>query len=211
MLKLHPPVRFPPAHVILLADESALVREGVRRVVEGLVGPVRCVEASDGDTLAQALQHTPAVSLVVLDLRVPRMAGGTRLVQLAAEHPSLRFVVISDLTPHEAGVLVQRVPAVLACLPRLAPLSRLRAGIEAALAGRPFAPAQPHGGRRSGPEGLTTRQAEILALLREGLSNKVIASRLGIAEGTVKNHVSVLLRLLNVRNRTQAARQLDGR
>ncbi|WP_284616745.1 LuxR C-terminal-related transcriptional regulator [Aquabacterium humicola] len=211
MLKHDPLVRFPPAHVLLVVDESALVREGVRRIVEGLVGPVCCLEAGDGDALAQALQRTPAVSLVVLDPRVPGMAGGARLVQLAEQHPSLRFVVICDLTPHEAGVLMARVPAVMACLPRLAPLSRLRAGIEAAFAGRTLDPAHARGVRPRGAEVLTARQAEVLALLREGLSNKVIAVRLGIGEGTVKNHVSALLRVLKVKNRTQAARQRDGR
>lgn len=211
MLKRDPPVRFPPPHLILVVSDIALVREGVRRVAEGLLGPVQCIEATDGDSMALALQAAPALSFAVLDLGVPRLAGGARLAQLAQQHPGIRFVLLSDLTPHEAARLMAQAPGVMACLPRRAPLAQMRAGIEAALAGRPLLPALVGGADRGQPAGLTARQAEVLALLQQGLSNKLIASRLGLAEGTVKNHVSALLRLLKASNRTQAARQPDER
>ena len=210
MLKRDPPVRFPPPHLILVVSDIALVREGVRRVAEGLLGPVQCIEATDGDSMALALQAGPALSFAVLDLGVPRLAGA-RLAQLAQQHPGIGFVLLSDLTPHEAARLMAQAPGVMACLPRRAPLAQMRAGIEAALAGRPLVPALVGDADRGQPAGLTARQAEVLALLQQGLSNKVIASRLGLAEGTVKNHVSALLRLLKARNRTQAARQRDER
>ena len=71
---------------------------------------------------------------------------------------------------------------------------------------------RPHAPAPSRPEDtLSARELEILRLVAQGLANKEIGSRLSITEGTVKNHVSALLRLLKARNRTQAARQRDER
>lgn len=211
MLKRELPVRFPPPHIILVASAMALVREGVQRIAEGLLGPVHCLAATDRDSLKAALEAAPDLSFAVLDLGVPRLGGSALLAQLVRQHPGIRFVVLSDLTPHEAAGLMAQAPGVMACLPRRAPLAQMRAGLEAALAGRPLRPAVGEGAGPRRPAGLTVRQAEVLALLQQGLSNKLIASRLGLAEGTVKNHVSALLRLLKARNRTQAARPPDER
>jgi DNA-binding NarL/FixJ family response regulator len=192
---------------VLLADDHALVRDGLRSLVAGVLGEVDFVEAHDGDSLMKAAAAYPPPRLALVDLNMPGMERGFRLGELATRHPELPLVVISALTSPDVVRRTLRIATVHAFVPKSAPSEQMCQAIEAALSGRKL----PFFYRVSGhrPEVmLTPRLEEVRALLRQGMSNKQIASNLGISEGTVKNYMSDIFRALQVSNRTQAA-QLD--
>lgn len=195
---------------VLIADDHALVRDGMRALVAGLLGEVVCLEVGDGDALMRAAAKArPAVALALVDLNMPGMERGFRLAELAHRHPGLPLVVISALTSPDVVRRTLDLPSVHAFVPKSAPSEQILAAIGAALQGRklPFAHRAPEARR---PEVvLTPRMEEVRQLLRQGMSNKLIARTLGISEGTVKNHMSEIFKALQVSNRTQAA-QLDA-
>jgi DNA-binding NarL/FixJ family response regulator len=194
---------------VLIADDHALVRDGMRGLVCDVLGEVRCLEAGDGDALLRAACAHPAARLALVDLNMPGMERGFRLTELAHRHPNLPLVVISALTSPDVVRRTLEIPSVHAFVPKSAPSEQICMAIEAALQGRklPFAHRAPEARR---PEVvLTPRMEEVRQLLRQGMSNKLIARTLGISEGTVKNHMSEIFKALQVSNRTQAA-QLDA-
>ena len=134
---------------------------------------------------------------------------GARLAELAHAYPGLPLVVISALTSPDVVRRTLDIASVHAFVPKSAPSVQISAAIHAALRGHklPFAHRAPQARR---PEVvLTPRMEEVRQLLRQGMSNKLIARTLGISEGTVKNHMSEIFKALQVSNRTQAA-QLDA-
>ncbi len=196
----HPPI------CVLIADDHVLVRDGIKLLVSGLLGPVQFLEAGDGRSLLDVARLHPELKLALVDLNMPGMDKGFRLTELAREHPSLAVVVVSALTSPDVVRRAMDVPTVYAFVPKSAPSDRMRSAIEAALIGTrlPYQPVADAG--RVLDLALTPRLEEVRALLRQGMSNKLIASTLGISEGTVKNHMTDIFRALNVSNRTQAAR-----
>ena len=178
-------------------------------LVEVLGSDVRCLEVADGDALLRAARANPGARLALVDLNMPGMERGQRLAELAHRHPNLPLVVISALTSPDVVRRTLEMPSVHAFVPKSAPSGQMGEAIRAALAGRklPFAHRAPESRR---PEVvLTPRMEEVRQLLRQGMSNKLIARTLGISEGTVKNHMSEIFKALQVSNRTQAA-QLDA-
>lgn len=194
---------------VLIADDHALVRDGLRGLVTGVLGDVYFVEADDGDSLMQAACAKPLAGVALVDLNMPGMEKGFRLAELARLRPSLPLVVISALTSPDVVRRTLEIPTVHAFVSKSAPSEQICAAIEAAMQGirLPFALRVADIKR---PElVLTPRMEEVRQLLRLGMSNKLIASTLGITEGTVKNYMSEIFKALNVSNRTQAA-QLDS-
>lgn len=191
---------------VLIADDHVLVRDGIRLLVSSILGQVRFLEAGDGPALLRVARLHPEISLALIDLNMPGMEKGFRLTDLARQRPSLPVVVVSALTSPDVVRRTLAIPNVYAFVPKSATSDRMRAAIEAARFGirLPYGPVVEQG---LAPEvALTPRLEEVRALLRQGLSNKLIASTLGISEGTVKNHMTEIFRALNVSNRTQAAR-----
>ncbi|MDZ4123667.1 MAG: response regulator transcription factor [Hydrogenophaga sp.] len=194
---------------VLIADDHALVRDGMRGLVSDVLGEVRFLEAGDGDALMRAARAQPPAQLALVDLNMPGMERGFRLAELAHQHPGLPVVVISALTSPDVVRRTLEIASVHAFVPKSAPSDHICAAIEAALRGQklPFAHRAAEVKR---PEVvLTPRMEEVRQLLRQGMSNKLIARTLGISEGTVKNHMSEIFKALQVSNRTQAA-QLDS-
>lgn len=194
---------------ILIADDHALVRDGMRGLVTACLGEVHCIEVGDGDALMRAANAHPHARLALVDLNMPGMERGFRLAELAHRHPGLPLVVISALTSPDVVRRSLDMPTVHAFVPKSAPSEQIGTAIDAALQGRklPFVHRTPETRR---PEVmLTPRMEEVRQLLRQGMSNKLIARTLGISEGTVKNHMSEIFKALQVSNRTQAA-QLDA-
>ena len=182
---------------VLIADDHGLVREGLKALVVGLLGRARVIEAHDGKSLMEHVSESaPAIRLALIDLKMPGMRGGLQLVDLARKHPHIPVIVVSALESPDVIRWVMGIPTVRAYVPKSGSTYRIRVAIEAAVQGRAIPPQEPV---------LTTRQQEIAVLMRKGLSNKTIARTLGISEGTVKNHVTQILRALRVTNRTQAA------
>lgn len=197
---------FPPDLTVLIADDHALVRDGIRLLLASILGPVRFLEAGDADSLMRVMRQHPSIRLALVDLNMPGMEKGFRLVELARQNPHVPLVVISALTSPDVVRRTLEIATVHAFVPKSASSDHMGASIEAALQGikQPFS--QTAGAIKQPEVLLTPRMEEVRNLLRQGMSNKMIANTLGITEGTVKNHMSDIFRVLNVSNRTQAAR-----
>jgi DNA-binding NarL/FixJ family response regulator len=200
---------------VCLVDDQTLVRQGIRSLLE-LSDSIRVIaEAGDG---MQAVEVIPRArpDVVLLDMRMPGMSGLDVLNALAAAGnlpPTIILTTFDDdqlvLGGLKAGArgyllkdvsldqLVDAVKVVAAGGSLVAPVvtQRLLSGLE-----------RMHNDFTSldRPDPLTERETEILRLMAGGYSNKEIANSLGVAEGTVKNHVSNILSKLGVRDRTRA-------
>ncbi|MCA2184477.1 response regulator [Nonomuraea cavernae] len=200
---------------VLVADDQALVRAGVRMLLQA-AGDMEVVgEAEDGaEAVRQAGRHLPDV--ILMDLRMPRVDGLEAIRRLLAVRPNSRIVVLTTfsedadvyaaLRAGAVGFLVKddeperMVDAVrrAAAGEQLLGPSALRRVVEGFLAaGEPAA--------TSVPAGLTARELEVLALVGTGLSNAEIAEELHVGVTTVKTHIGAAMDKLGLRNRIQAA------
>lgn len=197
---------------VLVVDDHAVVREGLRAFLE-LQDDFRVVgEAGDGEE-AIALAQATHPDVIVMDLVMPKLDGVSAMRELRARAPGSRVIVLTSFLDDErlmpaiqagaAGYLLKNVePAELARAIRaasdgeavIAPTAAAR--LVQAIAQRPAVVAPPQ---------LTRRERDVLALIVGGRSNKRIALELGISEKTVKAHVGHLLAKLDVTDRTQAA------
>ncbi|GAA1103710.1 response regulator [Nocardiopsis composta] len=200
---------------VLIADDQAATREGLRLLLSGEPDVEVAAEAADGfEAVSQAGVHRPDV--VLLDVRMPRMDGLAAIGRLLRLDPSPAIIVLTtfDLDEYLFGAL--RAGAAGFLLKDGDPDLFVRA-IRAAHGGQGLVDAQvtPRLLRRfaqtepsaAPPEldGLTDREREVLCRLGEGLSNAEIAAALHIALGTVKIHVARILAKLGVQTRVQAA------
>ena len=197
---------------VLIVDDHAVVREGLRTFLELQDGIAVAGEAADGE---QAIMQAEALrpDVVLMDLVMPRLDGVGAMRELRRRLPDTRVIVLTSFAEDErllpaiqagaAGYLLKNVaPAELARAVRAAHAGE--ALIDPVIAARLVdAIAQPAG--EPATERLTTREQEVLALIARGYSNKRIALELGIAEKTVKTHVGHVLAKLGVADRTQAA------
>ncbi len=198
---------------VLLADDHALFREGVRLVLENLVaGDLDIVEADGFLQALAAVRQDPGIEIALVDLNMPGMDGFSGIAALKRVAPDLHLVVVSaSEDPQDVRRALDAGAA--GYIGKSSPSAAMIDGIRSVLAGDTFVapamnlpPSVPLAGR-GGPGGaqLTPRQRDVLAMLRQGKSNKEIARDLDLAEITVKLHVTAILRTLGVENRTQAA------
>lgn len=201
---------------VMLVDDQALFREGLRALLSVEPSVQVVGEASDGAEALDLIERTP-VDVALMDLRMPGMDGVATTRRLRARFPRTQVLVLTTfdddtsifeavragavgylLKDASAGVLVEAIraadrgdsvlqPSVARRL--MQEFSRLSA----------LAPGLPQ------PTSLSERELEVLRLLARGAANKEIASALQLAEGTVKNHVTRILEKLDVADRTQAA------
>jgi DNA-binding NarL/FixJ family response regulator len=201
---------------VLLADDHALFREGVRMVLESLADePVETLEASD---FTQALAHIradPNIDIALVDLSMPGMDGFSAIGNIRRSAPDIYLVVVSAQDDPQA------VRRALDCgahgyICKSAGSASMMKGIRSVLEGDTFvSPNIAVPDTLIQTQGdfdadrlralLTPRQRDVLAMLRQGKSNKEIARDLNLAEITVKLHVTAILRSLGCENRTQAA------
>jgi DNA-binding NarL/FixJ family response regulator len=203
---------------IVIADDQALFREGLRTLLSTRPDMDVVGEAANGDE-AVALVERLRPSVVLMDLRMPKVDGIQATARLRERCPEIPILVLTTfdddanlfgaLRAGAAGYLLKDVSS-----------ETLVAAIHAATRGESFLQS-PVTGRvvaafarlmdSGGPKAealvlpLSPREREIVSLLGSGASNKEIADRLNLAEGTVKNHVTNILTKLDVRDRTQAA------
>jgi len=194
---------------ILLADDHDVVRRGLAALLDGAEGFTVVGAAADGEeAVALAGVHSPDV--VLMDLSMPRVDGIEATRRLVAERPDARVVVLTSFSDRERILDALDAGAVGYLLKDAEPEELLR-GIEAAARGEsPLAPKAAKAVLTARAETkpaaeLTAREQEVLGLLAEGLANKQIARRLGIAEKTVKAHLTSVFQGIGVTDRTQAA------
>jgi DNA-binding NarL/FixJ family response regulator len=194
---------------ILLADDHDVVRRGLTALLDGAEGFAVVGAAADGEeAVALAGEHQPDV--VLMDLSMPGVDGIEATRRLMAARPESRVVVLTSFSDRERILLALDAGAVGYLLKDAEPDELLR-GIEAAARGEsPLAPKAAKAVLTARAESrptaeLTAREQEVLGLLAEGLANKQIARRLGIAEKTVKAHLTSVFQSIGVTDRTQAA------
>lgn len=198
---------------VLLADDHALFREGVRLVLESLVdGPLDVVEASDFIQALSAARGDAALDVALVDLNMPGMDGFSGIEALKRASPNLHLVVVSA-SEQPSDVRRALDAGAHGYISKASSSAAMLDAIRLVLTGETFiSPGLevPEGGSVPGDAetlraALTPRQRDVLAMLRQGKSNKEIARDLDLAEITVKLHVTAILRALGVENRTQAA------
>jgi DNA-binding NarL/FixJ family response regulator len=189
-----------------------VVRRGVAEVLED---DPRLVVAGEAGSVAEALARVPAVrpDVVVLDMRLPDGSGADLCRSLRQRMPDLPCLVLTSYSDPEAleaavsagatGFLLKQVrgPALVSAVRTVAAGGTLFEDVPAAPP-RPRSPV-PAGGDRLGL--LTDQERIVLQLIGEGLTNRQIGDRMGLAEKTVKNYTSHLLAKLGLERRTQAA------
>ena len=195
---------------VLVADDHAVVREGLRTFLRLQKGIEVVGEAADGEeAVAQAVRLTPDV--VLMDLVMPRLDGIEAMRRIRAEIPAARVIVLTSFADDDKLLPAVRGGAAGYLLKSAQPREVVRA-IRAAHAGEAVIDPKAAGrlldllaASASSPQLLTPREREVLALLARGLSNKRIALELGLAEKTVKAHVGHIFAKLGLTDRTQAA------
>ena len=199
---------------VLLVDDHAVVREGLRSLLEVQDGIEVVGEAVDGEAaVREAEARRPDV--VLMDLVMPRRDGVGAMRELRRRLPSARVIVLTSFADDDRLLPAVRAGAAGYLLKDADPQEVVRA-VRAAHRGEALldpsvaarlvdAIAEPPGTEPS--ERLTPREQQVLALIARGLPNKLIARELGISEKTVKTHVGHVLAKLGVTDRTQAALQ----
>jgi DNA-binding NarL/FixJ family response regulator len=200
---------------VLLADDEAMIRAGLRAILGTDPGIVVVAEAADGREAVE-LAHAHQPDVVLMDIRMPRLDGLAAAAELAGVVPVVMLTTFDEddyvaraladgasgfllkaADPRELLIAVRAVADGAAYLsPRVA--HRVIAGLRTAELTRPAT-------ARKKVEALTPRERDVLALVGRGLSNQEIGRELHLAEGTVKAHLSSILRSLDVQNRVQAA------
>ncbi|GLQ97794.1 response regulator transcription factor [Dyella mobilis] len=188
-----------PALQLLLIDDHALLRTGLRLVLESALPGVRIGEAG---SMAEAL-HTPdaKLDLVLLDIELPGLNGLQGITLLKRQWPTTPIIIVTSHAEADARTTAVAQGAA-AFLSKSEPTGRMVAVIQAVLAGDPVT--EPTAASPVSPTPLTARQCEVLDQLCLGHSNKIIGRHLNLSENTVRGHVAGLLAALGVSSRTEA-------
>ena len=205
---------------LLLVDDQALFREGLRILLEQSPRLTIVAEASNGEEAVTAARfHTP--DIILMDLRMPRLNGVEATRRIVAEIPSIRVIVLTTfedddeiyeaLSAGASGYLLKASPSERV-IEAIELTARGESFIEPSVTAKllqHFSRLASNESRRATPpplaEPLSSRELDVLTHLASGRSNKEIAAELGIAEGTVKNHMSNVIGKLGALDRTQAA------
>jgi DNA-binding NarL/FixJ family response regulator len=189
---------------ILIADDHSLFREGLQHVLAGLGDDIQTLHAADCvRALELAAEHSD-LDLVLLDLNMPGMNGLDALQQFCDSFPALPVVILSAST-RRADMQRALDLGAMGFIPKDATGQQMIQALRLVLAGGVVVPpALVRSDAGDWRATLTERQRDVLELLARGHANKEIARALGLAEATVKMHVTAIMKLLGVSNRTQA-------
>ncbi|MEO1590407.1 MAG: response regulator transcription factor [Cyanobacteria bacterium J06632_22] len=206
---------------ILLVDDQSILRQGLAALL-GLEADLTIVgEAENGKAALDLIAGLPKddrPQVVLMDMRMPVMDGVAATGAIATQYPAIQVLVLTTFDDDELIAETMRIGA-KGYLLKDTPSEELADAIRAVAKGySQFGPgilqkmvsnlssvSTPEPELPEGFESLTPREKEVLQLLGEGASNKEIAQKLYLSEGTVKNHVTNVLSRLDLRDRTQAA------
>ena len=204
---------------VLIGDDHRLFRDGVKLQLQEFDENLVVIEASDFAGVVASLHENHDLELALVDLSMPGMDWREGLHTITKNYPSLPLVVVS--ATDDKNVILEALDLGIAgYIPKTSSGDVMINALRLVMAGgvyvprevlsqsRPLPPKQatpPEAPTDSNDDmQLSPRQLEVLALIADGKSNKVIASMLGLSDGTVKTHISAILRRLNANNRTQA-------
>ena len=195
---------------VLIADDHALLRQGLVDMLRAEEPGWNFVEAADFATMQAAIVATPP-ELLILDLRMPGMAGEITLRRLRQAYPTMLIVVLSGVDDR-AAILSCLDSGVHGYVLKAMASDEILAALQSVLDGHVFVPPMlalgvarlvvPHGNAIA--QKFTSRQIEVLNLLAEGRSTKDIARALNLGVGTVKVHLAAIYRILGAHNRMEA-------
>jgi DNA-binding NarL/FixJ family response regulator len=205
---------------ILVIDDHPLIQEALRHVLAALDPTLEFIQAQDASEAHAVLSREPDADLILLDLALPGCDGFELLAELRREWPGMPVLVLS--ATHDRDTVEHALDlGAMGFIPKTANTRVLLEALQLVLAGGVYVPSEQTRAAATlrpratvtRPEqlGLTLRQADVLKLLVQGKPNKLICRDLKLSEGTVKVHVSAILRALNVRNRTQVVIELARR
>lgn len=195
---------------ILVVDDHALVREGLRQVLKGLDESMEVLQAGNCAQAFEITQAHPDLDLVLLDYHLPDMTGLKALDVFGERHPELPIVMLSGSA--NVQIMRQVLEAGAAGYVTKSTLSEeLLDAVRRVLDGDIYVPGEIHATTGALPTDtlpskppLTQRQELVLKQLLDGRSNREISVALHVSEETVKTHVAAILRYFDVQNRTQA-------
>ncbi|MGJ5131469.1 response regulator [Bradyrhizobium oligotrophicum] len=201
---------------VLIVDDHALIREALHAVVKQLKRDSVIFEASNGREAVHIVEEHPDISLILLDINLPDRDGFSVLRELRDRYATIAIVILSSSDDQDTVKRAFKLGA-LGFIPKTTEREVMLNAIKLVFSGGIYIPSEileePTSPRpanklvtRDSPKGLglTDRQIEVLALLMKGKSNKIIAKTLDMAVPTVKNHITVVLKALNVTSRTEA-------
>ena len=204
---------------VLVVDDHPLIREALRQVLRALNKDIDLLEAGSGPDALAAADRSQGIDFILLDLALPGADGFEVLRELRERHPSVPVVVLSA-SDHAAVVMRALDAGAMGFIPKTSSNEVLLGALRLVLSGGVYLPAEVLRHTPAPPLvsksatvaaevgyrdlGLTERQAQVLALVVQGKPNKIICRELNVAEGTVKIHVTAILKALGVANRTQA-------
>lgn len=193
---------------ILLVDDHSLFRCGLRMVLSAAIPDL---EVSEAASLEEAMHASMEPALVLLDIQLHGLNGLEGIALVKRKWPQAAVIMLSsEVSPQKIRMSIERGAAAFVSKADpadkiLAVISQVRRGLPA---GRDSFPAQSMAGEALAadeqPALLTPRQSEVLDLMCQGLSNKVIGRRLNLSENTVRGHVQAVLAALQVSSRSEA-------
>ncbi len=200
---------------ILIADDHELFRDGLRHVLEELEKDLQVIEANDFPKALALAETEPGINVVLMDLSMPGMSWSDGLQKLRQLLPEETPIVVLSASDDRRHVLQAVNLGAAGFIPKTSSSRVMLSALNLVLSGGVYLPPAllEQGGGLGDSSGtgndnavsfLTPRQREVLTLLGQGKSNKEIARVLQLAEGTVKLHVTAILKALNVNNRTRA-------
>jgi DNA-binding NarL/FixJ family response regulator len=212
---------------ILVVDDHVLIREALRGVLKELKQDAVVLEAADCRQAMASVQSQTDLGLILLDLNLPDRDGFSVLGELRERYPAISVVVLS--AQQDRGSVIRALDlGALGFIPKSGQRDVMLSALRLIFSGGIYippeiltrdepsraqpSPAQPKLTRsaaimtpvKPADLGLTGRQLDVLALMMQGKSNKAICRALDLAEPTVKNHVTAILKALKVTNRTEA-------
>ncbi len=194
-----------PAKIrVILADDHPVVRDGLATIVNQQTDMAVVAEAADGEEAVRLYaEHRPDV--MVLDLRMPRQDGAAVVEQVLERDPKARLLIMTTYDGDE-DIFRSLSRGAKGYLLKDAPRQEILLAIRAVSEGRPYTSSAVAAKalRRLSKPTLTPRELDVLQQLAEGRSNKDIARRLSISEGTAKAHVKSILTKLDAMSRTEA-------
>jgi len=195
----------------LVADDHPMVRDALASALAQAFAGAAVATAASLSQVQEALNQQPEIDAVLLDLDMPGMDGMTGLGLLRSAYPTVPIIVVS--AARDAATVRRAYDfGASAYIDKSASLEEIAAIVRAVLDGEIFAPPAAESAHTFAQRAaqLTPQQWRVLSLMVQGDQNKQIAYKLGVGEATVKAHVTVILRKLGVRSRTQAVIEARG-
>lgn len=196
----------------LLVDDHPLFRDGIVLLIGHEFPQWELQQAGSLSQALECLDRDPDIALVLLDLGLPDNEGLAGLIRLQAHAPGPRYVVLSS-SDGQQTILSAIEHGASGFIPKTSQTGAMLGALRTVLGGGIFLPLQvssagpaaaSHAVPTSERLGISPRQVDVLRLLIEGKSNKVICRELGISESTVKTHLATIFRKLDATSRTQA-------